>query len=151
MEKPQTVDEAVIKILKDSFIGGQEELRTQLAELGHDVTQSTVSRSLKRIGAVRTYNENEEPTYSLPSDDSLPPVHSTIQNLVLGVDSNETRVVVYTKPGAASLLARHIDHHGEQCIATIAGDDMFLAVPKSIKKIKQTIDELKDLLGVEDL
>lgn len=145
--KHSSVSELIENTLKNNFIGGQEELRHELAKNGYDVTQSTISRALKKIGAVRTYNEKHQPTYVIPNDDSLPPVNATIMDLVQDIVANENLIVVSTKPGSASLIARHIDFNAETCIGTIAGDDCFLAIPKSIKKIKKTKEEIQSLLG----
>ncbi len=134
-------------LLLNTFTGGQEELRNELAKQGFDVTQSTVSRALKKLGAVRAYNEAREAYYVLPADDSLPSVDATIVDLVIDIVANETVIVVSTKPGSASLIARHIDFNAESVIGTIAGDDCILVIPQSVKKIALTETEVRELLG----
>lgn len=147
--KGLSVLETVRKILQETNLGTQEELRGELARRGHVVTQSTISRALKKLGAIRTYNENEEAFYSLPPEDALPPVNSTLTDLVLDVVSNETLVVVRCKPGAASLIARHIDFNVKSAIGTIAGDDCTAVIPASIKKIRETEGEIRRVLGIQ--
>ena len=145
----QSVHEAVRDILKQAPLGTQEELRDALAEKGYEGTQSTVSRALKRIGAVRSYDEKNQPYYVLPSEDALPNVNSTITQLVQSVTSNESTVVVITKPGSASLIARHIDHRLPSVLGTVAGDDCILVIPESTKKTEAVMNEVKDNLGLE--
>jgi transcriptional regulator of arginine metabolism len=149
MEKirQESVVEAIRGILQETSVGGQEELRGALAERGFDVTQSTISRALKKLGAVRTYNEDQEPSYVLPAEDLPPPVNSTIVDLVQNIDANENLIVIATKPGSASLLARQVDFGAQTVLGTIAGDDCVLVIPKSVKKIHQTVTELQNLLG----
>ncbi len=134
-------------LLINAFKGGQEELRNELYKQGFDVTQSTISRALKKLGAVRAYDEQKEAYYILPPDDSLPSVDATIVDLVTDIVANETVIVVSTKPGSASLIARHIDFNAETVIGTIAGDDCILVIPQSIKKIAAALHEVRELLG----
>ena len=145
--KTESIVDVIKVILQESSVGGQEELRGELATRGYDVTQSTISRALKKLGAVRTYNENQEPSYVLPDMDLPPPVSSMIADLVQNIDSNENLIVISTKPGSASLLARQVDFGADTVLGTIAGDDCVLVIPKSIKKMTQTMNELQDLLG----
>ena len=149
-KKTKSVVEAIRLLLVESFLGGQEELRNELGKQGFDVTQSTVSRALKKLGAVRSYNENQELSYVLPSQEALPSVEATLVELVVDITANENMLVVSTKPGSASLIARHIDYNAETILGTIAGDDCILVIPESIKKIAQTIAEIRGLLGVKE-
>ena len=146
--KNLTVLEAVKKILQENQLGTQEELREELAKLDFDVTQSTVSRALKKVGAVRRYKDNNQAYYVLPDDDDLPSVSSTIIDLVQDVSANENLIVVTTKPGSASLIARHIDHDVKTVLGTVAGDDCILVIPESVKAIKYTVQEVNESLGV---
>ena len=145
--KSQSVQEAVRQILQGTDLGTQEELREKLSSLGLEVTQSTISRALKKLGAIRTYNEQNQAVYALP-EEALPSVSSTIIDLVEDVVANETMIVVGTKPGSASLIARHVDFHVKSIIGTVAGDDCLLVIPKSVKNIKDTIVEVRRSLGM---
>lgn len=148
MEKLKNVSvaDSIKDILQHAFIGGQEELRNELAKQGYDVTQSTVSRALKKLGAVRAYNESRQAYYVLPTEDLPPPVSATIVDMVQDIVSNENLIVVTTKPGSASLIARHIDYNADSVLGTVAGDDCILVIPQSVKKMNETIDELESLL-----
>ncbi len=148
--KNKSVTDVIRVFLINSFMGGQQELRDELARQGYSVTQSTISRVLRKLGAVRAYNDQKEAYYVLPSEDSLPPVDSTIGDLVTDVVANESLIVVSTKPGSASLIARHLDFNADTVIGTIGGDDCILVVPQSTKKISATLDEIKKLLGYEN-
>jgi len=148
MEKVKSVPEAIESILNEKLAGNQAELKFCLAKMGFEVTQSTVSRALKKLGAVRTYDEDNQAFYALPPKDAPPSLDSSVLDLVLNLEHNENSIVVNTKPGSASLIARHIDFNSDSVIGTIAGDDCILVIPRSIKDLQGTIKELKNLLGV---
>ncbi len=121
--------------------------RLKTSGWSYDITQSTVSRDLRRIGAVKTTNAEGEIIYVLPEDHQYlrPKVEIPVQDLVDEIVSNEALIVVHTVPGAASLVARHIDSIQETLgvIATIAGDDSVLVVPQSTKKISSITKKLE--------
>lgn len=112
------------------------------------MTQSTVSRDLRRIGAVRVVNSNDETIYVLPEDhQALPPtVSHTLDGLLIEIESNETMVVMHTTPGSAPLVARHLDSMADSLgiLGTIAGDDTIFIVPASIKKVSSVVKKLKE-------
>lgn len=101
-------------------IATQEELRTVLAERGHDVTQATLSRDLAHLGAHRTAHG-----YELPD---APP--TMLPDLVRSIDDNGTLVVIHTAPGAAHVVASALDRAKPiEILGTIAGDDAIFVAP----------------------
>jgi hypothetical protein len=50
---PTTRLNALRGLLENGEASTQEELREELEKLGYDVTQSTISRSLKKLGALK--------------------------------------------------------------------------------------------------
>jgi transcriptional regulator of arginine metabolism len=125
----------------------QEELCEGLLKKGFDVTQSTVSRDLRRIGAVKATNAEGAIIYVLPEDHEKlrPRVATSLEGMILLFEANETLIVLHTTPGSASLVARHIDTLKETLgvLGTIAGDDTVLVVPTTIKKIASVLKALK--------
>jgi transcriptional regulator of arginine metabolism len=101
-------------------IATQAELRTVLAERGHDVTQATLSRDLAQLGARRAATG-----YELPD---APP--AILPDLVRSVDDNGTLVVIHTAPGAAHVVASALDRAKPvEILGTIAGDDAIFVAP----------------------
>jgi transcriptional regulator of arginine metabolism len=149
MSKNLSVTDLVEKILTSQNISSQEELVDELAKHGQDVTQSTISRALKRLGAFRSYDSQRDASfYTLPSEEDLPTAKSSLSDLVVDLTYNETLIVVNTKPGAASLIARQIDFNVDSVIGTVAGDDCFFCVPKSIKKMSVSVNDIKKELNL---
>lgn len=148
--KNETQDRLTVlrELIREGEASTQEELCEALRRKKFDVTQSTVSRDLRRIGAVKTTNAEEEIVYVLPEDhQSLRPrVTTPLDGLLTQIDSNETMIVLHTTPGSASLVARHLDSLKESLgiLGTIAGDDTIFVVPESARKIPGAIKKIKD-------
>ena len=136
------------KLLQEGKVTTQEHICEALEALGYSVNQSKVSRLLRKIGAVKSKNERGRVVYRLPHEPAPPLTSDLLSSLIIGVACNETLIIVYTSPGAAQLIARIIDYHKSELsvLGTIAGDDAIFVSPKSIKKINDSVDAIKQLL-----
>jgi transcriptional regulator of arginine metabolism len=68
---------------------------------------------------------------------------------VTGIESNESCVVVRTLTGRAQGVAVWLDQLGlRELLATIAGDDTILALPRSARRTERLKRELADSLGL---
>jgi transcriptional regulator of arginine metabolism len=140
--------EAVRLILSEKGAGTQEDLRHELEKQGMEVNQSTVSRCLRKLGAIKTFSPTGDAFYKLPTDPTPPTVDASVSDLVTGIAHNETMVVIHTSPGSASLIARHLDHFAhEDVLGTLAGDDTIFVAPKAGRQIKKLTDSLKEFFG----
>ena len=138
--------EALRKLLQDGELSTQEELRAKLEKLDFATTQSTVSRDLRKLGAIKVLDAEGETNYQLPEEEPtrLP---SSLGDLVRSIDSNGSIIVIRTAVGSAPLIARHLDRLTPGGIlGTIAGDDTIFVAPASRepKEIKSTIREIQD-------
>lgn len=149
---------ALRRLLTQEKSSTQDELREELSALDFEVTQSTVSRDLRRLGAIKAIDASGRTVYRLPSDAETgvgSPWKSTRQNLslladmILDVRHNGAMIVIHTSPGSASLVASHIDKgRFSKVIGTIAGDDTVFVVPAQTKQIEQTLEQLQaSLIG----
>ena len=133
---------ALRKLLEDGEISTQEELVEELRAQGFVVTQSTISRDLSRLQAVKTRDNSGRIVYrmsdDLPSNSPLPV--TDLKGLITSVEHNGYMIVIHTSPGSASLLARQLDQNRpEGILGTIAGDDTIFVAPASAKVINKTI------------
>lgn len=115
-------------MLREQSVTGQQELVDLLGAAGHPVTQATVSRDLRSIGATK----NRDGAYEVPdrtpgwNDDVLSRV---IAGFVEEIAVSGNIVVLKTPPGAAQMVASAIDTSAlDHVIGTVAGDDTVLAV-----------------------
>jgi transcriptional regulator of arginine metabolism len=137
-----------LQILKEILFEGtastQDEICNELVKRKFPVTQSTVSRDLKRIGAIKTIDAEGRTVYRLGEDlvgAPIPaPVANSMKNLVTEVTSNGMMIVVHTSPGSASLVARHIDSSlSGEILGTIAGDDTIFVAPSDVRRTPATL------------
>ena len=135
--------DALREILIKKGADTQEDLRAELERKGLEVNQSTISRCLRRLGAIKTFSPNGDAFYKLPAEPSPLAVESSITDLVTAVTHNESLIVLRTSPGSASLIARQLDHFAPgRILGTIAGDDTIFVAPVHEKQIKKVVAEL---------
>lgn len=138
--------QALRRLLDEGLLSTQDELREKLEKLEFKVTQSTVSRDLRKLGAVKAIDSDGRTVYRL-GDEAVAPVPmsaGSLANLVVEIATNGVIIVVHTTPGSASLVARHLDNHRPGGIlGTLAGEDTIFVAPGSLKNVKKTIREIQ--------
>jgi transcriptional regulator of arginine metabolism len=138
------------KILIEGIARTQEEICDVLKEKNFSVTQSTVSRDLRRIGALRSVSSEGKIVYKLSEDvvAQIPNISSSLKDLILKIDHNGSMVVIRTPAGSASLVALQLDSYKPKSVlGTLAGDDTIFIAPVSAKKIDVTYKEILKILG----
>ena len=150
----QSESRARLEILKELLQKGasstQEEICEALKSRKFDVTQSTVSRDLRRLGAVKVIMKSGETSYKLPNTGILEPqltlpmeISSGLKGLLKDIQHNGSLIVIHTPPGSASMVAHHLDSVKPRGIlGTIAGDDTIFVAPFSSKEIEATMREI---------
>jgi transcriptional regulator of arginine metabolism len=133
-------------MLTSGFVGTQDELCDKLGRQGYDVTQSTISRDLRRLGAVKAIDDEGRTVYRFTTDISPPVRNSSLGDLITKIESNGATIVIHTTPGSASLVALHIDRNIDGVLGTIAGDDTIFVAPASLKNIPATIALIRESL-----
>ena len=139
--------EALRELLASATLSTQEELAEALLSEGFPSTQSTISRDLKRLSAIKGTDASGNTIYRLPEQSAVA-VRSAISNrnlgaLLLSINHNGSMIVIHTPPGSANLLARHLDvTKPDGILGTIAGDDTVFVAPSSPKKIEATIEAI---------
>jgi transcriptional regulator of arginine metabolism len=131
-------------ILTSGFVGTQDELCDKLGRQGYDVTQSTISRDLRRLGAVKAIDEEGRTVYRFTADTAAPIRNTSIAEMITKIASNGAMIVIHTTPGSASLVALHIDRNLDSVLGTIAGDDTIFVAPASLKNIPATIALIRE-------
>ena len=137
---------ALRKILESGKNSTQEELRDMLEAKGHDVNQSTISRDLRKIGAIKGTDNKGRTVYRLSElSGETTFVTQSVGDLILNITHNDSMIVIQTSPGSASLVARHLDmNKPADILGTIAGDDTIFVAPSKDHTIKQTITAIRD-------
>ena len=137
---------ALRKLLEQGKNSTQEELREMLESKGHDVNQSTISRDLRKIGAIKGTDNKGRTIYRLSETAGETTfVNQSVPDLITSISHNDSMIVIHTSPGSASLVARHLDiNRPANILGTIAGDDTIFVAPSKEFTMKQTIAAIKE-------
>ena len=127
-----------MRLLRAGRARSQLEIVAALRAAGHNVTQTTVSRDLRAVGAIKSRSEDGV-RYVLTEDDRRAPNRDlnertlirTVAEFALEIRAASSLVVVLTAPGHAAIVARAVDLSGmPDVVGTVAGDDtIFVATP----------------------
>ena len=149
MAQPTSISKTRLSALKDLLSEGdastQEELAVELFKRRFDVTQSTISRDLRKIGAIKAIDQSGRTVYRLPTQEnsgesSTASYSSGLRGHILDIQHNGALIVIHTTTGSASLVARFLDQTKPAGIlGTIAGDDTIFVAPASTKRVAETI------------
>lgn len=136
---------ALKQLLLSGQTGTQQELCDQLAERGFDATQSTISRDLKALGALREQRSDGEFAYHLQPETQAAFDADMVQDVVC----NEALVLMRTSIGRAQAVGFDLDamRHPD-ILGTLAGDDTVLVIPRSISRVEALAESLRELAGL---
>jgi transcriptional regulator of arginine metabolism len=139
--------DAVREILSRRAAASQEDLQRALADRGIHAAQPTISRDLVALGAAR-FPAGGRHHYAIPGGDAALPI-DPVRGLVESIAGNGWLVVVRTKAGAASTVARAIDDARlDLVLGTIAGDDTIFVAPRRAAAAESLGRRLRRLFGV---
>lgn len=146
----ENIAAACKRLLQQQSFTTQDDIRQRLIDLGYDdVSQSTVSRLLSRLGVAKIPNAYGKKVYCLTVESEPVQVGSSIASQIEFITHNQLVVVVKTHPGSAQLVARLIDvqPHAE-ILGTVGGNDTVMVAPKDISRITQCEQVVKARLGI---
>jgi len=131
----------IVDLLTRHPVRSQSELGRLLAADGVEATQTTLSRDLDELGAVKVRAGDGSLVYAVPAEGGDPTPRAAgpgfadarltrvTGDVLVSAEASANLVVVRTPPGAAQFLASAIDHADlPEVLGTIAGDDTVLLV-----------------------
>lgn len=130
----------------------QKQLVKLLTDIGVTTTQSSVSRALKKINAVKSVDNRGKSIYTLQTSaqgQQVPsPTLAFFEFLIHSIEHNDHLIVVHTKPGTAMTVAKFIDDKKfDQVMGTVAGDDTIMIAPKNVNLTPILVDQVKVYLS----
>jgi transcriptional regulator of arginine metabolism len=155
MGKPQR-QHRVVRLLETHAVSNQAQLVGLLAQEGVEATQTTVSRDLEEIGAIKVRVPGGETVYALPElpvrqvapEDHL---RRILGEWVVEAAYSGNLVVLRTPPGCAHVVGSALDRSGfEGVIGTVAGDDTVLVVASQDSGGAVIAARLSELAGITD-
>lgn len=138
-------------LLGEERYTSQQELSAALAHDQITVSQSTLSKDLVTVGAIRRRAADGSLVYALDSDGdvhgvALDKLARLAVELVQSIQSAGNQVVVRTPPGAAQFFAASLDAARlPGVMGTIAGDDTILLIAVGEKQAGDVIAHLSDM------
>ena len=145
----------ITKLLETKAVGSQSHLVDLLAAEGVDATQTTVSRDLEELGAVKVRLPGGDTAYALPelpSHQVAPEDHlrRVLGEWVVEADCSGNLVVLRTPPGSAHVVGSALDRSGfPGVIGTVAGDDTVLVVASESAGGAAVANRLAAVAGLE--
>ena len=119
----------------------QASLVSALQDLGHIATQSSVSRDLREIGAIKTSRGYELPTVDVSGDEQVAAVANLLRNIT---PAGSNLLVIRTGIGAAQRVGLALDRCGwPGMVGTIAGDDTVFVATESAHAQKNLITRIE--------
>jgi len=113
----------VVQLISEGHGSSQQTLVDGLAAQGVEITQATLSRDLRELGAVKG-----AVGYVVPAA-SASPLADALGRWLVSARAAQNLVVLRTPPGGASPLAVALDASGRaDMLGTIAGDDTILII-----------------------
>jgi len=145
----------ITRLLEASAVGSQSHLVELLAAEGIEATQTTVSRDLEELGAVKVRLPGGDTAYALPelpSHQVAPEDHlkRVLGEWVVEADHSGNLIVLRTPPGSAHVVGSALDRSGfAGVIGTVAGDDTVLVVASEAEGGTAVARRLAVLSGLE--
>lgn len=123
--------EAIRDLLKDGPAETQQYVVDALQGLGFDATQSSVSRDLREIGAIKSTAGYELPVGELSGDDEVARVSGLLRALN---SAGPNLLVIRTAIGAAQRVALALDRcNWPEIVGNVGGDDtVFTATTSAV-------------------
>lgn len=120
--------ERIKQLITENNISTQDMLVEMLNADGYNVTQATVSRDIKKLGLLKSF-ENGINKYVLRIDGSSDHDYLLLKNGALSVATAQNIVVIKCKAGLANAICVLLDTLDlDGLVGTLAGDDtIFLA------------------------
>jgi len=131
-------------IIRQKEIYTQDELARELALLGIQTTQVTLSRDIREMGLVKTADGYRP----LPSERNGPELADVLDEYMRDVKVAQNLVVVRTSPGNANTLAVALDNEEmDEIVGTIAGDDTVMVIAPDHESAVRLRQNLLDLIA----
>lgn len=147
-------ERAILEITRDGVMRTQSDLVEALRDRGIEVTQSTVSRDIKRLGLVKVPTPEGGYRYAPPeimgstSPAAEEELRDAFEEFVTGVDTGSAVVAISTPPGSANPVAVAIDRADlGGVVATLAGDDTVFVLVREERDRERLLQEFREWIA----
>jgi transcriptional regulator of arginine metabolism len=138
----------ILELLHKGPIESQEELQGILAKRGFDVGQATLSRDIRELGLVKTYDGYIPGNGAATAEPVLPSVSRLVREFVVEVRLAQNLLVLKTSVGSAQPVAASIDAEDwPEVVGTLAGDDTILVISQDSRSAQQLARRIEGMLA----
>jgi len=139
---------AILRVVRESRIRSQDELREALAADGFVVTQATLSRDIRELGLAKLADPRAGAYYAHPHRGAVrPELGLVLPALLVSVDGVGPFLVLKTATGSAGAVTEALDQAGwTEVIGTIAGDDTVLVITRNQRQRQEVATRLQALV-----
>lgn len=139
---------AILELLHKGPIESQEELQGYLAKRGYDVGQATLSRDIRELGLVKTYDGYMPASGLAAAEPVLPSVSRLVREFVVEVRLAQNLLVLKTSVGSAQPVAAALDAEDwPEVVGTLGGDDTILVISQDNKTAQQLARRIEGMLA----
>ena len=147
---------AISDIIDASAGSTQEDIKARLENRGIIASQSTLSRDLREMGAIKVPVKGGRSIYRLNNTEyslyGISGIGQAMEEFSIVHEEVGNLMVIKTKPGNASDLCLVLDRQNWKEIAgTIAGDDTILIIARTSSDIMALKEKLKKMTGRDTL
>jgi transcriptional regulator of arginine metabolism len=130
----------ILDLLRRGPVATQQDLADRLGELGVTATQTTLSRDLAAIGAVKSTLGYALPGPTLAGSSAGP---ESTSDVVVSAEIGGTILVLRTPPAHAHPVAQRIDAMRDpDVLGTIAGDDTVFVAARNVAAARRLATDL---------
>lgn len=125
-------------LLEKESLGSQGELSMELSKRGFaNLSQSSISRLLIKLGAIKIKNTHNQTVYKFPGAHLVPNKKQTINSVVLSVQHNSVQIIVKTIVGGGCIISKIIESMPITLgiLGCVASNDTVLVIPSNINDI----------------
>ena len=138
------------QLLSEARYTSQGELIDALAGHGITASQTTISKDLLELGAVRQRGSSGALVYAPAGEDggeaAMEKLARLCAELLQSIRHAGTQILVKTPPGAAQYFASHLDLAGlTGVLGTIAGDDTVLVIATDNEAANRTVGVISEM------
>ena len=138
---------AIRELLVNSSGSTQEQIKADLERQGIAASQSTLSRDLREMGAVKVPFEGGGALYKIGGSYNLHEIGNAMKAYAVDYESVGNFLVIHTAPGNAPGFCAVLDRQGwKEIVGTIAGDDTIFIVTRTAKDIAVIEKNLEESL-----
>ena len=141
----------ILSIIAKQDIETQNHLLEALAQRGIQTTQATLSRDIRELHLKKTADADGNIHYTADTRD-VPSIPQIFRDSVINADHAMNTVVFKCHTGMAQgacAVFDKLEYRG--VVGTLAGDDTFFVLMRTAADAEYLVDEMKFLLGTENI